>query len=200
MCMSVCAHTRVCVCVSGRERERDSYVPWYPTRGQTAAVTTFIPLEPKRNAVKWPTPLLHKVASPEKPNCYPDLGLKYATRIRGISASFWKLRMLSVMWQKHMRLCRQTVADVSGCFILPYCHTESLSLRLPNDTWAAVYFCLHLYAQDPTLHIKSSCLQEEKMFILKNAFHIRCLGSAFLWGMDSQNSPFSEVTGVNLCN
>lgn len=111
-CACPCARTRARVCVWAGER--DSYVPWYPTRGQTAAVTTFIPLEPKRNAVKWPTPLLHKVASPEKPNCYLDLGPKYATRIRGISAAFWKLRMLSVMWQKDTRLCRQTMADVSG--------------------------------------------------------------------------------------
>lgn len=105
------------------------------------------------------------------------------------------LQMSSAMCQKHMRLWHQTMADVSGCFILPYCHTESLSLRLPNDTWAAVYFCLHLYAQDPTLHIKSSCLQKEKMFILKNASHIRCLGKAFLRGMESKRGPFSEVMG-----
>lgn len=92
------------------------------------------------------------------------------------------LQMSSKMCQRHMRLWHQTMADVSGCFILPSCHTESLSLWLSNDTWVAVYFCLHLYAQDPTLHIKSSCLQEGKMFILKNASHIRCLGKSGLWG------------------
>lgn len=105
--------------------------------------------------------------------------------------------MSSAVCQKRTRLWRQTTADVSGCFILSYCHTESLSLQLPNDMWVAVYFCLHLYAQHPTLHIKSSCLQEEEMFILKNASDLRCLGKSFLWcvcvGGGSQNGPFSEV-------
>lgn len=94
------------------------------------------------------------------------------------------LQMSSGMCQKHTRLWRQTMADISGCFTLPYCHTESLSPWLSNDTWAAVYFCLHLYAQDPTLHIKSSCLQEGKMFILTNAPHSRCLGKSCLWGAE----------------
>lgn len=38
----------------------------------------------------------------------------------------------------------------------------SLSLHLPNDMWVAVYFCLHLYAQDSTARRKSFCLQKRR--------------------------------------
>ena len=123
---------------------------------------------------------------------------KYATRIWGIEAGLWKVLCWcpSGMCQEHVRLWRQTMADVSGCFVLPYCHTESLSLWLSNDSWAAVYFCLHLYAQDPTLHKKSSCLQEGKMFILKNASLIRCLGKSCLWGAKRRLARGAPLAGT----
>lgn len=105
------------------------------------------------------------------------------------------------MCQEHTRLWRRTMAAGCGCSILPYCHTESLSPRLSNDTWAAVYFCLHLNAEDPTIHIKSSCLQEgnlKKKKRKKNPSLIRCLGESSLWGprgWHGQNSPFRALRG-----